>query len=400
MPQVLVLDAYQRSALAVARSLGQRGVTVLVADVERDSLAGSSRYATHSLAYPDPVVEPVQFVDWVSGTARSYGVDAVFPLTDTTTMVLHAQRPDLGACRLLSAPRDAYELCSDKARLLELAESVGVDTPGTQQVHSLDELRHALAGREYPVVLKPARSKLWLAGRIVSTAVFIARNFSQAIEYARGQVWFDSVPCILQSYVEGYGAGVFALYAGAHPRAWFAHRRLREKPPSGGVSVLSESVALEPSLRAAAQRILDAAGWNGAAMVEFRVAADGTPYLMEVNARLWGSLQLAIDAGIDFPWLIYQGSVAGDSTEAAGYRTGIRLRWLLGDVDNLAAQMRDGSVSRRNKLRALTSFTATCFDGRCRQEVFRPSDPLPAVHELHAWIRALRLTSSHFSTTD
>lgn len=390
MPQVLVLDGCQRSALAVTRSLGQRGVTVLAADVERDSLAGSSRYATHSLAYPDPVVEPNQFVDWMSEAVRSHGVDAVFPLTDTTTMVLQAQPPDLGVCRLLCAPRRAYELCSNKARLLQLADSVGVATPGTQLVNSFDEMRHALDGREYPVVMKPARSKVWLAGRIVSTGVFIARTYGEAIEYAERQVWFDSVPLLLQNYVQGYGAGVFALYVNSHPRAWFAHRRLREKPPSGGVSVLSESVELDRSLRDATQRLLDAASWNGAAMVEFRIAVDGTPYLMEVNARLWGSLQLAVDAGVDFPWLLYQSLTAGDVAEVAGYRTGMRLRWLLGDVDNLFAQMRDGSLSGGDKLRAMTSFAVTCFDGRSRQEVFRLSDPRPAVHELRGWIRALR----------
>jgi predicted ATP-grasp superfamily ATP-dependent carboligase len=305
-------------------------------------------------------------------------------------MVLVARSPDLGAIRLLCAPRSAYELCSDKSKLLELAESVGVATPGTQQVYSVDELRRALAGRAYPVVLKPARSKLWLAGRVVSTAVTIARTFDQAIVYARQQCWLGHAPCIIQDYVEGYGAGVFALYANGHPRAWFAHRRLREKPPSGGVSVLSESVAVETSLRSAAQRILDAAEWSGAAMVEFRVAADGTPYLMEINARLWGSLQLSIDAGVDFPWLLYRSSIAADLPEIADYRTGIRLRWFLGDLDNLLMQLRDGTLAGRGRLRAVTAFTTSCFDVRSRQEVFRLSDPRPAVHEMREWFRALR----------
>jgi predicted ATP-grasp superfamily ATP-dependent carboligase len=147
---------------------------------------------------------------------------------------------------------------------------------------------------------------------------------------------------------------------------------------------------VETSLRSAAQRILDAAEWSGAAMVEFRIAADGTPYLMEVNARLWGSLQLSIDAGVDFPWLLYCNSIAADLPEIADYRTGIRLRWFLGDVDNLLMQLRDGTLAGGERLRAVTAFITSCFDVRSRQEVFRLSDPRPAVHEMREWFRALR----------
>jgi protein-tyrosine-phosphatase len=40
-------------------------------------------------------------------------------------------------------------------------------------------------------------------------------------------------------------------------------------------------------------------------MVEFLVTPDGRHYLMEINPRLWGSLALAIDAGVDFPWGLF-----------------------------------------------------------------------------------------------
>ena len=56
----------------------------------------------------------------------------------------------------------------------------------------------------------------------------------------------------------------------------------------------------------ASEKILGHVAWEGVAMVEFLVADDGTPYLMEVNTRFWGSLQLSIDAGVDFPYLLYQ----------------------------------------------------------------------------------------------
>src|SRR2546430_8599658 len=81
--------------------------------------------------------------------------------------------------------------------------------------------------------------------------------------------------------------------------------------------------------------ILDHVGWHGAAMVEFKVRADGRPYLMEINPRFWGSLQLAIDAGVDFPWLAYQLAAGLTPDSVEGYRIGVRNRWLLGDLDHV-----------------------------------------------------------------
>jgi protein-S-isoprenylcysteine O-methyltransferase Ste14 len=50
---------------------------------------------------------------------------------------------------------------------------------------------------------------------------------------------------------------------------------------------------------------------------------------MEVNPRFPGSLGLAIAAGVDFPSLYVQRAVGRPVTGPAGYRVGLRYRWLL-----------------------------------------------------------------------
>ncbi|MCG6900719.1 MAG: hypothetical protein LJE75_12070 [Gammaproteobacteria bacterium] len=73
------------------------------------------------------------------------------------------------------------------------------------------------------------------------------------------------------------GQGVFALYNHGKPLVFFAHRRLWEKPPSGSVSVFSESIPVDPVMEGYARTLLDHVGRHGVAMVEFKVAEDGTP---------------------------------------------------------------------------------------------------------------------------
>jgi predicted ATP-grasp superfamily ATP-dependent carboligase len=124
-------------------------------------------------------------------------------------------------------------------------------------------------------------------------------------------------------------------------------------------------------------------------MVEFKIGVDGTPYLMEINGRLWGSLQLAIDCGVDFPWLLHQNTLARAIPDQQPYKIGRRLRWVLGDLDNLLIQLRTGRLSVSSKLSALGRFLAAFLDSSSRQEIFRWGDTAPAFFELKSWLRAL-----------
>src|SRR5258705_11049078 len=100
---------------------------------------------------------------------------------------------------------------------------------------------------------------------------------------------------------------MFALFDRGRLVAEFAPRRLREKPPAGGASVLSESRPVDPGLRDFAVRMLGPLGWHGVAMMEYKQdRRNGECVLIEVNGRFWGSLELAVDAGVDFPFLAFQ----------------------------------------------------------------------------------------------
>jgi hypothetical protein len=126
-------------------------------------------------------------------------------------------------------------------------------------------------------------------------------------------------------------------------------------------------------------------------MVEFRrCTTSGTAYLMEVNARLWGSLQLAIDAGVDFPTMLVKLALGDNVEPITAYRTGVRCRWFWGDVDHLIDRLRhsptelDLSTLPPSRLRLLLSFAAVA-PGRDHFEVLDLSDPRPFVLETRRW---------------
>jgi predicted ATP-grasp superfamily ATP-dependent carboligase len=279
-----------------------------------------------------------------------------------------------------------YDRLSDKASLLELAAQNSVPAPVGHVVESVPAALDAARRIGYPIIVKPARSKVLLDGRVVATGVGLSRNPEDLTRLLETSPWFPRLPTIIQQYVHGYGAGVFCLFDRDRSLAWFAHRRLREKPPSGGVSVLCESVPVDPTLRHHAETLLRSAAYRGVAMVEFRIGGDGRPYLMEINARFWGSIQLAIDCGVDFPWLYYLLMQGQPVPVVTDFTVGRRLRWLLGDLDSLLIRLRDPLVARTAKLAAMQAFFGTFFDARCSQEVFRWSDPAPGLREARQWI--------------
>lgn len=383
MENVLVLDGAQRSALAVVRSLGRHGVKLITADTQPNHLSGHSKYSSIATHYADPFADIDRFLQSLTELIQRYNITVVIPATDVTTNSLVLLRDRLPAHVKIGLPElTAYEQLTDKHALLVIAEKLGIPVPRSSLLQPGETLP---AIKSFPVVVKPTRSKYLDGSCWSSSAVQIAHDQGELETIAQHQ----KHPFMLQAFIEGHGQGIFAIYEHGKPVCFFAHKRLREKPPSGGVSVLCESVEPDPHMVELSRQLLDHVGWHGVAMVEFKVALDGTPYLMEINTRFWGSLQLAVDSGVDFPFMLYQMATGQRSTPPRQYRLGQRLRWFLGDVDSLYLYLRDAAYSNSDKLQRLVQFCTPAFSGT-RHEIFRWDDPGPAGFELKQYLRNLR----------
>ena len=388
MKRTLILDANQRSSLAVVRSLGKYKVPIITADETPDALAGCSRYSQQYFSYPSPQLQPEQFSSAIAEFCKKENIDIVMPMTELTATLLLNVQSRLPAVTLPFADIDIVNTLADKYSLMHLAESLKIPIPRTWYADDPENLPVNLTNLPYPVVLKPGKSWLLYENKWMHTEVQIANNASEANNILTSDPAFRAHPFMLQEFIPGKGEGVFTLYNNAKPLAFFAHRRLREKPPRGGVSVLSESADVNPTLELYARKLLEHVDWHGVAMVEFRVTADGKPYLMEINTRFWGSLQLAIDAGVDFPWLLYQVASKTQVKPTNNYKTGARLRWLLGDLDSLYLILRDVEFSMKDKLKAIAAFLQPS-PFKTRHEVNRWGDMGPFWWELKKYLNDL-----------
>jgi len=389
--RILVTDGTQRSALAVVRSLGRAGHTVFVCSPRAPSLAGSSKYAFAEAPVASALDAPAQFVSDVSHLIERWRIDTLIPITESSLLALLPERDSLGV--LIPWPdADTFRAVADKRSLLTKAESLGISVP-RQVVLSSDIDARALdpALLEYPLVLKPSRSVGEHDGQRVALGVRHVAS-ADALRTEIAALGEAAYPLLVQQRIIGPGIGIFLLLWDGRLLATFAHKRLREKPPSGGVSVYSESVTADAELVERSRSLLEHMNWRGVAMVEFkREAITGTAYLMEVNGRFWGSLQLAIDAGVDFPTLLVAAASGEAQPAATTYRVGTRSRWWWGDVDHLLARWRRDSAALAlpagapSRWRATLDFL-TFWHPHDRNEIFRVKDPRPFFRETIEWL--------------
>lgn len=340
--RVLVTDGNERAALAVTRALGREAIEVIVGAETQRSLASASRYCRESVSYPSPYQDPQGFVNALLHVVRKQRVDALFPVSDIAMHVIGPEKTRFAGYTHIPTPdAETFSEISDKYRLMQQAVAQGVAIPETLFVPDgqLDSVIEKVC--EFPVVVKPGCSLVKEGQQWKKTSVCYAESRDALMRLYNERPYLRQ-PSLIQRRVVGEGQGLFVLMNQGLPLGMFAHRRLRERPPSGGVSVLRESIALPKAMVDATLTLLQRVNWHGVAMVEFKVdAARHRPLLMEINGRFWGSLQLAIDAGVNFPLrLLNMAMGKAEVLPADGYRIGVKSRWLLGDLDQLVMRMR------------------------------------------------------------
>ncbi|GAB4322487.1 MAG: ATP-grasp domain-containing protein [Candidatus Zixiibacteriota bacterium] len=337
---VLVTDGSYKHALGIVRTLGRRGHRVYVTGSSRFSPAFFSRFTQDSATCPEPRHSPDAYAECLRTCAIRWNIDLVIPVgyASVETCAVHADEfRSRGAFTLIPTPNQ-FELASDKWQMIETARSQGLSVPNSCLPSSLDEARHFLHEQPSGCVVKHRRESLGKG----STRI----NDDRELEVFFERLGANSFgTAILQTFVDGHGSGYMALSEDGRIVREFAHRRLREMPATGGYATAAESIR-DNALMEQGRRLFETLEWNGPGMVEFRVDGDRR-WFIEFNPKFWGSLDLALQCGADFPGDLCLLATGVDLSErpVPEYRIGYRAWWpWRGDVRRL--WQRPGDVVR------------------------------------------------------
>jgi predicted ATP-grasp superfamily ATP-dependent carboligase len=334
----LVTDGLWRKSLSAIRSLGKSGFQVRVMGDTRATTGFWSSYARAHAVAPLAANNPDQFGDaLLTELGRASGT-VLLPMEDASLEWVCSHRrevSDTGAMALLPT-REALGIARDKAKTATLAQELGIVCPRTWEPRTPEEL-HELAAQQKAGqwVVKP-RSGSGSGGVVYPEA---ARSLAEWRTH-----WERFGPLLAQERVpsEGAGLGVGLLFDGSGACvASFVHRRLQQYPNSGGPSTDRESIRA-PELIERSTRLMARLGWRGIAMVEWKEdPRTKEPKLMEINPRFWGSLELAVRSGIDFPSLYARAALGEKLSPSHHYEAGVRCRWMIpGEILRILSQPR------------------------------------------------------------
>lgn len=402
---VLVLGANLRQGMTTVRSLGRFGLRVGGAErIDEGRVpAFASRWCRLGVGVPDVQVDEERFLETLTALLDSCPTTVILPVDDGYLRTLSKHRNEIEEHASIALPQEpALSLLDSKESTLGLARSLGIAVPEGRLVEGHHDIPAAAHQVGFPAVVKPAENYPQpqdLHGNGNRLFCHDARDIEELRAVVGDMLDAGGRP-IVQPWLPGAREAVSLFVADGAVHARFAQVAHRMMPPLGGSSIYRESISPPPDATEAAEALVLAAGLEGYAEVEFRRDVSGQPVLMEVNPRLSASVEIAVRAGVDFPLLIAHQAASRPLPAYNGYRTGVRVRWLGGDVQWLIRSVRERGHTDVPTLREAVKEVAVSTMRRTAYDYADWGDPRPAAVATSRFVReGMSFLRNHASTT-
>jgi D-aspartate ligase len=364
--KVIILGC-KHGGLAAARSFGRRGIKTLVLTHDESDFGLSSRFVKEYAICPHPKDEAA-FIAFLLSYAEEWRGALVIETFDYFLEPVSKSKALLEKYFRIVAPDwDKAQIFLEKNRAYRLADECGVPHPAVIEPKSMVELEEQVHSLQFPVIIKPVSSHQFVAVFevkmfVVETAAELRSLFQRTLDAKQAVIISELIPGTdyaslerVQVYIDSKGELATA----------FSNLKLRQTPPMFGVMRVGKSIPPSEEVTELALRLLRGVDFRGFASVEFkRDYRDNTLKLMEVNVRLPRSLPLPIQAGVDFPFIIFQDLVRNEQVKVETYNENTYLVEIVADVGNFVKRDKDKNLLRfvqpylaRNKTFSILEFS-------------------------------------------
>jgi predicted ATP-grasp superfamily ATP-dependent carboligase len=374
----LVLDARLRQSLMTVRSLGSRGLRVAALEAFDSSGAPtfSSRWCRQGFVCPAEVGTK-DYLTYLEQVLDRTGARVLITSSDSTIALIRRHREQLERkARVALAREPALGIAMHKEQTLEIANRLGVGVPRGMEVKTVDEVEAALHEIGLPAVVKPVEAwdeqhRTSMKSELVTTPDEARRSVEKLTRFGGATLF--------QQFLPGERESLGLFYANGQVYARFAQWTKRSLPPLGGTSVVHQCIPIPPDIGTQAERLVREIDLEGYCQLEFRRDAVGKPHLMEINPRLNLTIENAVYAGVDFPYLLYQWASGDQINVVKEYRVGGWMRDLKGDmITTLQALQQRGRPGVNPPAKAILDFCLAFFVPM-RYVYVDWKDPLPAL---------------------
>jgi predicted ATP-grasp superfamily ATP-dependent carboligase len=351
--KAVVSDGQWRKSISVIRSIGKKGYDVIVLGDSFFTTGFWSRFTKKRVKICSSSDNRDLFGKRLPEILQEFKTEkpVFFPMEDSTLMWLSENRKAVSSlCDFIIPSAASLQIAQDKSKTVKIAEKMRIPCPLTIEPKNEKAFLKALKKNKLKhFIIKPC-SGTGSSGIKYDPVLTDKEALDHWMQYGKSLIQ-ERIPA------EGRGIGVGILMDKKHRCvAYFVHERLRQYPVSGGPSTDRRGIEY-PELVEKSIKLLKHLSWTGIAMVEWKEdPTDGIPKIMEINPRFWGSLELAVRSGVDFPYLYAELSSGRQVAPVKEYKSGIRCRWMIpGDILRYLSEPKKTKESFLNFLKGLPS---------------------------------------------
>lgn len=368
---VLLTNGWDRIAYNILRGLRKEGLNIAFGTDKYLGMGYYSKYSSARFIHHNYKKSEELFIEDVISAISKYNPTVYIPTGEEIFAVSrNLKKIEITGVKLLVSDINTLESLNNKVSSFKIVNRAGVPTPETIVPQNSNDIYSFIQSVKLPVIIKKGWSRSSEAvAKLDETNIDEFEKILLKLNLNYGEF-------IVQKFVEGNTYGVSLLMNRGKTKAIFTHKRLREKIISGGPSTLRISTR-NLLLEDYAVKILESVKYHGVAMVEFKLNEQtGEAWFIEVNPRFWGSVGLAINSGVNFPYLLYKMALEGDVQPKDNYKEGVVVEWWLGDKIAFLNNLLKGKI----KINSFSSNKHVDY-----YDDFYKDDPLP----FFAWIYLL-----------
>ena len=285
----------------IARSLGRRGVTVVVVSDSDTSTNLYSRYVSERWFFYGNDKELVEEL-LVRGTFFSEK-PVLFPVRDATVLALAERIDEIRKYYLIvMPPLEIVRRALCKTSFAQMAEDFGLTVPRAFSISQGITISDVPDDLKFPVVVKPEyRNDNYVAN--VSGKAFKAENIQELSEFYEKFSAYQQ-EAIVQEYIPGGDSDLYFCFqyyaADQSPVYSLSGRKIRQFPSLCG-STSSCEVVCDPQIEKLTTSFFSSIGYVGPCSMEFkRDPRDGVYYFIEptIGRHDWNN---AFGEGNGFP---------------------------------------------------------------------------------------------------
>lgn len=281
MNKILVGEISSYKAIVVAKYLKSHysGLEVLAYDYKKAIRRFHTRFCDRYFQVSDPRVDSEAHLRALQNIVQENQVDLFIPVHSDMYGIYIANKEIFGSAFSYVGSFEQFNMMHDKKKISKLLFDLNIKQPRTHEYFDQVPL---------PFIIKPTN---------LSSAKGVKYIFTEKDrEKFRPEYTSDLV---IQEYLKGTGVGYSVFARNGEVLVGSGHKRLAEQPVTGGSSVYRDSY-FDQRIKEVVQRILQSSKWSGFAMFEFKLNDQGEIYMIEVNPRIWGSINQGLQNGYNY----------------------------------------------------------------------------------------------------